>query len=497
MGKTLSFGKGKGSIRHNNREYITENVDRDRVSNNVYFVQEDIRDAYEKCFGDAIADYNAKQKRKDRQKTVDGYMDEIRKNQANKNGEKLFYEQVVGIGDMYDSGILNAPEDAKKCADILTEYAKEFQHRNPNLYVFNMVLHMDEQTPHLHIDYIPIAHGYKQGLQARNSLSKGLEEMGIESGKSKADNATMHWQERERGYITEIAREHGVEIDYLGVKRADMTLDQYKTMARENEQRLNTIARTDAPQMVKLPFNLALVKNKEQMDNYIERKVGVKATRQHYDEAIQKADNVVERSRASVVRIEDAITNAERAEEKYNAKALEAEQTKAEYEKAMANNEVVQLQKDISMLMDKAFNAEKETRKQIEMNKSLEKQVEYYQDRYNELKDNYDEHVDKAVREKTKDYAELQHEVHQLKLERQELCDSLKAVRKCIGDLEISIEEKFKRNGLYEFIDDKLKKFKYSYSQELEKMVETIRNIGRGIRPKKEQEHEYENEYSR
>lgn len=236
MGKTLSFGKGKGNISHNNREFVTPNVARDRIKDNIIYKQERIEQAYEKCFGKAIEDYNAKQRRADRKKSVPAYMDEIKKNQANRNGEKLFYEQVVGIGDMVDSGILTQPEEAEKCRKILDTYMYQWEKRNPNLYVFNAVLHMDEQTPHLHIDYFPVGTGYKQGMSARNSLTKAFENMGVDSAKTKNDNATIHWQKRERAYLTELAKEQEIEIDVIGEKREDLSLPEYRIAKQKIEE---------------------------------------------------------------------------------------------------------------------------------------------------------------------------------------------------------------------------------------------------------------------
>lgn len=149
MGKTISFVKGKGSISHNNRDFIAENVDRNRTAWNVEYIKQPIREAYDQLFGEAIAEYNAKQKRKDRQ--VTDYLKDI-KNSG--NGEKQFYEIVVQIGKKDDTGVLdvegNLSVDAKAASEILDEYARSFQERNPNLYLFNAVLHMDEATPHLH-----------------------------------------------------------------------------------------------------------------------------------------------------------------------------------------------------------------------------------------------------------------------------------------------------------------------------------------------------------
>ena len=235
MGKTISFVKGKGSISHNNRDFIAENVDRNRTAWNVEYIKQPIREAYNQLFGEAIAEYNAKQKRKDRQ--VTDYLKDI-KNSG--NGEKQFYEIVVQIGKKDDTGVLdsegNLSVDAKAASEILDEYARSFQERNPNLYLFNAVLHMDEATPHLHLDYIPVAHGYKTKMHTRNSLTKALQEMGIAPAVSKTDNETTHWQEREREYLKGLCLERGIEVEILGVKRDNYTIPEYKVAMRATEE---------------------------------------------------------------------------------------------------------------------------------------------------------------------------------------------------------------------------------------------------------------------
>ena len=235
MGKTISFVKGKGSISHNNRDFIAENVDRERTAWNVEYIKQPIREAYDQLFGEAIAEYNAKQKRKDRK--VTDYLNDI-KNSG--NGEKQFYEIVVQIGKKDDTGVMdsegNLSVDAKAASEILDEYARSFQERNPNLYLFNAVLHMDEATPHLHLDYIPVAHGYKTKMHTRNSLTKALQEMGIAPAVSKTDNETTHWQEREREYLKGLCLERGIEVEILGVKRDNYTIPEYKAAIQATEE---------------------------------------------------------------------------------------------------------------------------------------------------------------------------------------------------------------------------------------------------------------------
>ncbi len=232
--KTISFPKGKGHLTHNNREFICNNVVPERTAWNRIYIQEPLKDAYEKCFGQALRDYNAAQKRKDRQK--DDYLKEI-ENSGNK--EKTFYENIVQIGKKTDTPVADEngalTEEAKAAIEVLDRYAKTFQERNPNLYLFNCVMHLDEATPHLHIDYIPVAHGYKNGMKTRNSLTKAFQQMGFAKAVSRKQNETVAWQERERKYLTELCREQGIEIEVLGVQRDNLSLPEYKAAMREVE----------------------------------------------------------------------------------------------------------------------------------------------------------------------------------------------------------------------------------------------------------------------
>ena len=235
MGKTISFVKGKGSITHNNRDFIADNVDRDRMTWNEYYVRQPIKEAYEQIFGPTVEEYNAKQKRKDRK--ISDYLTDI-KNSGNK--EKQFYEIVVQIGKKEDTGVLDGngelSEGAKAAKEILDEYARSFQERNPNLYLFNAVLHMDEATPHLHLDYIPVAHGYKTKMHTRNSLTKALQEMGIEPATSRNDTETMHWQLREREFLMELCQERNLEVEIIGEKRDNYTIPEYKAARQAADQ---------------------------------------------------------------------------------------------------------------------------------------------------------------------------------------------------------------------------------------------------------------------
>lgn len=228
-GASISFVTGKGAIGHNNREFIHDNVDESRVKDNINYKEEKLHIAYEKCFGEAVESYNERQTRNDRK--INNYIKQIK---DSGNNEKLFYENVIQVGDKYSHGFGSGNE--QQAIDILDKYAKSFQERNPNLYVFNMKMHLDEASPHLHIDYIPVATGYKRGLDTRNSLTKAHQNMGISKGTGRNNNSTMKWQEREKEYLKEIAKDHKLEIINKKTDRKHLTVNEYKVYAEQIEK---------------------------------------------------------------------------------------------------------------------------------------------------------------------------------------------------------------------------------------------------------------------
>ena len=124
MGR-VSMPQGKGSQLHNRREYekigkpIPDNIDVSKSSENITLVDKDIKQAYQEIFGEALEKYNAKQKRADRK--IEDYCDHIKKS---KNGEKLFYEDVVQWGSKED---FQKPETWERAKEALVQYVKGFE----------------------------------------------------------------------------------------------------------------------------------------------------------------------------------------------------------------------------------------------------------------------------------------------------------------------------------------------------------------------------------
>ena len=239
----ISYARGKGKLRHNNRDIISPNVDQSRIADNITLKQQSLAEAYEEIFGDATAEYNAKQRRSDRK--VKNYFKKLfgenpDSMQADtilidKDERKSFYEYVVSFGTMYDTGYATNPEMAATSVKCLKEYMAGFQERNPQFYVFNAVIHQDEATPHLHYDMIPFAEGYKTSLTRQQSISKALEQMGYGTGKAAIDNFTKS----ERKIFREICERHGVEIAEETKGRGHTyTCEEYRQTAEKNKRKI-------------------------------------------------------------------------------------------------------------------------------------------------------------------------------------------------------------------------------------------------------------------
>ena len=227
MGR-VSMPQGKGSQMHNKREYekygkpTPDNIDVSKSHENITLVDRDIKEAYREIFGEALDKYNDKQKRADRK--IEDYCDHIKKS---KNGEKLFYEDVVQWGSKDD---FQNPQTRERAKEALVKYVEGFEERNPNLKLIGAYIHMDEASPHLHLDYVPVANGYSRGLETRNSLDKAMKQMGFQpENESRKNNATKLWKESERAVFGEICRGLGLEVEpERKSDRKSLTVEEYK-----------------------------------------------------------------------------------------------------------------------------------------------------------------------------------------------------------------------------------------------------------------------------
>ena len=226
MKRTISFMTGKGSVNHNSRKFHAKNTDPERSHLNVEYCNENIKDVYHELFDEALARYNEKQTRNDRR--IDDYYEKIRSGKQ----EKPFHEIILQIGDRETMGA--ETEEGRLAAKILDEYMQGFQRRNPTLRVFSAHIHMDEATPHLHIDFVPYTTGSKRGLDTRVSLKQALMALGFKGG-TRQETELNQWVMAEKQQLAAIMLEHGIGWEQKGTHEKHLSLLDFEKKERAKE----------------------------------------------------------------------------------------------------------------------------------------------------------------------------------------------------------------------------------------------------------------------
>ena len=226
MKRTISAMVGHGSVNHNSRKFHAKNTDPERSHLNVTYCQENIKAVYHELFDEALERYNAKQTRADRR--IENYYEKIRSGKQ----EKPFHEIILQVGNKDDMSADS--NEGRLAAVVLDEYMKAFQERNPNLRVFSAHLHMDEATPHLHIDFVPFTTGSKRGLDTRVSLKQALAAQGFKGG-TRGDTEWSQWVRSEKEQLSNLMERHGIEWEDKGTHDKHLSVLDYKKEQRAKE----------------------------------------------------------------------------------------------------------------------------------------------------------------------------------------------------------------------------------------------------------------------
>ena len=226
MKRTISAMVGQGSVNHNSRKFHAKNTDPELSHLNITYCQENIKAVYHELFDEALERYNAKQTRADRR--IEDYYEKIRSGKQ----EKPFHEIILQVGNRDDMSADS--EEGQLAAAVLDEYMKGFQERNPQLRVFSAHLHMDEATPHLHIDFVPFTTGSKRGLDTRVSLKQALAAQGFKGG-TRGDTEWSQWVRSEKEQLSLVMERHGIEWEDKGTHDKHLSVLDYKKEQRAKE----------------------------------------------------------------------------------------------------------------------------------------------------------------------------------------------------------------------------------------------------------------------
>ena len=309
MKRTISFMTGKGSVNHNSRKFHAKNTDPERSYLNVEYCNENIKDVYHELFDEALARYNEKQTRNDRR--IDDYYEKIR---AGKQ-EKPFHEIILQIGDRDTMGA--ETEEGRLAAKILGEYMQDFQRRNPTLRVFSAHLHMDEATPHLHIDFVPYTTGSKRGLDTRVSLKQALSALGFKGG-TRRETELNQWVVAEKQQLASIMLEHGIEWEKKGTHEKHLSLLDF-----EKQERAKEVSALEKQKAELEEHNVIMqevnAKYLDQLENVEKDIFSAQESREKADKQAEQAKKMAAQYEKKLTEIAPMVKEMERFAEKYTA----------------------------------------------------------------------------------------------------------------------------------------------------------------------------------
>ena len=296
---TCSFHHGTECVPvHNRREISAKEAHIDEEGIHFSWIDEDISDAYERIFGEALAEYNAKQKRKDRK--IKSYLKNVRENPK----LNAVYECIIQVGNED-----NYP-DEKLCRKILKKYLDEFREKNTSLEVIGAYYHADELgAPHLHLDYVPVSVGKERGLKLKNNLTEALKTLGYETkfkdildenGDPKINQKTekpyktlysaqMQFQENERNRLKEICETYELKIE--NPKRPPEEYSSSKQLREARNQRLENNAKSEKLEKLEKDLSDKLLKVEEAEKSVFQKK-------QIFEDAEKKTDELLKENNA-------------------------------------------------------------------------------------------------------------------------------------------------------------------------------------------------------
>ena len=308
MKRTISFMTGKGSVNHNSRKFHAKNIDSERSYLNVEYCNEDVKDVYHELFDEALVRYNEKQTRSDRK--IDDYYDKI----CFGKQEKPFHEIILQIGDKDNMGATT--ENGQLAAKVLDEYMRDFQRRNPTLRVFSAYLHMDEATPHLHIDFVPYTTGSKRGLDTRVSLKQALLALGFKGG-TRSETELNQWVQHEKKQLAEIMLEHGIEWEQKGTHEKHLSVLDFKKKERAKE-----VAELEAKKESLEEHNVAILETSEkwlgELENLEQEIHSAQEVREKADKKAEVAKKEAARYEKKLAEIAPMVKDMERFAVKYS-----------------------------------------------------------------------------------------------------------------------------------------------------------------------------------
>lgn len=238
------------------------------------------------------------------------------------------------------------PELWKQANTILKKSLKDFQKRNKNFVVYNAVVHNDEATPHLHFNCIPIANGYKRGLETRVSINKALDNEGYKISKEDNRKQFTDFQHTEANAIAQtMYAETGISRK-AGVTNHIKNVHEYKKVQN------------------------AVSNKKVELENVQAQVNAYKSTFEKQRETFDSNENVLANQKKKF-----DLVNSQTEAKKKEKEIAETQRDQAIQARNKANNEYVNIQKQAQLLIQQQQKQQENFEKKLKQQKAKQEKV--------------------------------------------------------------------------------------------------------------------------
>ena len=376
MGMSISLKKdtAKTNINHNNRKFNDKDkeqnshIDFSRSGDNQYLVQKSLKELYKNEFGQAQADYNAKQKRSDRK--IKNYYDQVKAGKKTSLQQEMIL-QVGGRDHFQDN-----PENRKIANEVLKKWYDQFEERNPNLKVYNAVIHNDEASPHMHLNFVPVATGYQRGMDKQVSFDKAIVQQEKTLNKERPFD---DWRNREVLLLEKMLKERGIERELVGTNEFKDVNDfkEKKEQIQELDTKIVDLEKKYTAEREKLQKGVQglvkAVESSKSVEGIEAEKAGV-FDRKNVKLPVEDFDNMKTLAKAS--------------------EALKMQNTKLQQDLNVSQRQKQELQKENTDLRNENKELKNENSRLDRLNRIQKKTIDYLNDMVHLIKKNSEKFLD-------------------------------------------------------------------------------------------------------
>lgn len=398
---------------HNNRKFkksYNEDLDLSKSKENVILIGsknivKDVEKLYKEEFDEAVYNYNSKQKRNDRK--IINYLDKV----SEDSKKNIALEIIMQVGDKEDWEAVSM-EDKKKMNEVFKKGLEVLEAKG--IKVANAVIHYDEASPHLHLVGVPIASGFKTGMEKQVSTKAVLDKKKLYELREIIDKTLVDEYNKVYNKNLEKRKDKGIiekHLDPADYKEVKKVVDELVKVADKNS---------------------VLTKVKENLSNKDKEIKELKEKINNRDEKILEYKTSVKNNSEDIEKARKEAEAKEKEKEEAEAVLLKKQKELEEARRSTINtDELIRLEKEKKkQLTEKQEEIEKLNNNYKELQEKIEAEKERIKQNIEAEREEIKKNIDKIIEEKEKEEAVLKEKEEELQQLRKNKANTDEAIEK-------------------------------------------------------------------